>query len=101
MEGMEETVPEQENPLKAIITEKCVDVSLSKEGKLYKEVLRQGEGEESDTSSIPGPGCEVSVHYIGSLPNGTIFDRSDTRVTPFTFKLGEGNSSVTKTSFVL
>ena len=37
-----------------------------------------------------GPGQEVSVHYVGSQPNGDVFDSSLTSGTPFTFTLGQG-----------
>ena len=37
-----------------------------------------------------GPGQEVSVHYVGSQPNGDVFDSSLISGTPFTFTLGQG-----------
>ena len=37
-----------------------------------------------------GLGQEVSVHYVGSQPNGDVFDSSLTSGTPFTFTLGQG-----------
>lgn len=36
------------------------------------------------------PGQQVSVHYTGWLPNGTRFDSSVGRGTPFVFRLGAG-----------
>ena len=35
-------------------------------------------------------GDTVSVHYIGTLPNGQEFDNSNKRGEPFAFTLGEG-----------
>lgn len=77
------------NLLKPLINEKCVDVSKDGNGKLYKEILKEG---EAGPGTSPSDGCEVSVHYIGTLPDGTEFDRSDTRGKPFSFLVGEGNN---------
>jgi FKBP-type peptidyl-prolyl cis-trans isomerase len=33
---------------------------------------------------------QVTVHYVGMLANGQIFEDSHTRTTPFTFVLGTG-----------
>ncbi|MDO8265221.1 MAG: FKBP-type peptidyl-prolyl cis-trans isomerase [Candidatus Parcubacteria bacterium] len=48
------------------------------------EILKQGEGEEAKS------GDKVSVHYVGTLEDGTKFDSSVDRGTPFTFTLGIG-----------
>ncbi len=48
------------------------------------EVLREGAGEGAKNGDI------VSVHYVGTLENGTKFDSSIDRGTPFSFTLGVG-----------
>ena len=35
-------------------------------------------------------GAEVEVHYVGQLADGTVFDASRERGTPFSFRLGQG-----------
>ncbi len=42
------------------------------------------------TGASPTKGQTVSVHYTGWLTNGTKFDSSKDRGTPFTFPLGAG-----------
>uniref|UniRef100_A0A0D6QXN0 peptidylprolyl isomerase n=1 Tax=Araucaria cunninghamii TaxID=56994 RepID=A0A0D6QXN0_ARACU len=57
---------------------------IGKQG-LKKLLLKEGEGWET-----PGTGDEVEVHYTGTLLDGTKFDSSRDRDTPFKFKLGQG-----------
>ncbi len=51
---------------------------------LQVEILKQGAGPK------PKAGQDVSVHYTGTLANGTKFDSSRDRGRPFTFNLGAG-----------
>jgi peptidyl-prolyl cis-trans isomerase A (cyclophilin A) len=48
------------------------------------EVTKEGSGPK-----VP-KGSSVSVHYTGTLLDGTVFDSSLTRNQPFSFKLGKG-----------
>jgi FKBP-type peptidyl-prolyl cis-trans isomerase FklB len=46
---------------------------------LQYEVIKEGIGEK------PGPNDKVTVHYHGTLPDGTVFDSSVDRNEPATF----------------
>ena len=51
---------------------------------LVIEDIELGEGAEAR------PGMRISVHYTGRLEDGTVFDSSIERGTPFEFVLGAG-----------
>lgn len=70
---------------------------------IYWLAFRNGGGSETSTPSglkyvdqvvgtgpSPSPGKQVTVHYTGTLENGTKFDSSVDRGQPFTFTIGIG-----------
>lgn len=70
---------EQPNPL-------SIDITPNKDGGVLKEIIRAGEGDE-----MPFSGDSVSVHYVGTLLDGTKFDSSRDRGEKFTFDVGKGS----------
>jgi len=58
---------------------------LTGDGGVVKEIITEGTGWEK-----PKSGSDVSVHYDGTLLDGTKFDSSRDRNQPFKFKLGAG-----------
>jgi FKBP-type peptidyl-prolyl cis-trans isomerase len=68
-------------------TEEAIKDSVGADGELKRLVIddvRIGQGNEVE------PGDTVSVHYVGTLRDGTKFDDSYIRGEPFTFTIGEG-----------
>jgi FKBP-type peptidyl-prolyl cis-trans isomerase len=63
-----------------------IDVSKEKDGGIIKQIIEQGVGSEKPTA-----GVKVKAHYTGTLMDGTEFDSSRKRGTPFEFELGKGN----------
>ena len=53
---------------------------------MLKEILQEGHGDER-----PLTNDKVSVHYVGTLLDGTKFDSSRDRNEKFTFDLGKGS----------
>jgi len=60
-----------------------IDITPEKNGGVLKKIIKEGTGTE-----LPGHNNEVSVHYVGTLLDGTKFDSSRDRNEPFKFKLG-------------
>lgn len=71
---------------------KAVDenqIDLSGDGGVLKKILQEGASDEQPTT-----GCKVSLHYTGTLLDGTKFDSSLDRNEPFEFELGKGNDFI-------
>eukprot|EP01094_Clydonella_sp_ATCC50884_P023654 TRINITY_DN572_c0_g1_i1.p1 TRINITY_DN572_c0_g1~~TRINITY_DN572_c0_g1_i1.p1 ORF type:complete len:133 (-),score=33.55 TRINITY_DN572_c0_g1_i1:35-433(-) len=43
-----------------------------------------------DGKTFPKPGSQLTMHYTGTLDDGTVFDSSVTRGRPFQFQIGVG-----------
>ncbi|XP_030023073.1 FK506-binding protein 59 isoform X2 [Manduca sexta] len=59
-------------------------VDITGDRGVLKRIIKVGEGTET-----PNQGCHVSVHYTGTLLDGTKFDSSRDRNEPFQFCLGK------------
>lgn len=49
------------------------------------EVLKAGSG-----AKVVKSGDTLNVHYVGTLQDGTVFDSSVARNSPFSFRIGQG-----------
>ncbi|XP_061917202.1 peptidyl-prolyl cis-trans isomerase FKBP4 [Entelurus aequoreus] len=61
------------------------DITPKKDGGVLKLIKREGTATE-----LPMTGDKVSLHYVGTLLDGTEFDSSKNRKDPFSFELGKG-----------
>jgi len=64
-----------------------VDVSVAQDGGIMKKILMEA---PEGARGPPPSGNEVSAHYTGTLQDGTKFDSSVDRGTPFKFTIGQG-----------
>eukprot|EP00884_Botryococcus_braunii_P020782 jgi/Botrbrau1/7388/Bobra.0316s0031.2 len=62
------------------------EVKITPDGGVLKKILVLGTG-----YNYPEDGDDVEVHYVGTLEDGTQFDSSRERGSPFNFSLGQGN----------
>lgn len=60
------------------------DAQASPSGRVQSEILTEGTGQTAAT------GDSVTVHYLGTLEDGTKFESSYDSDVPYTFTLGQG-----------
>ena len=82
-----ESGPEPEHALaEAVFTGGGEWKDICGDGSIFKKVTKPGDA----ASSKPVSGAGVKCHYVGRLLDGTKFDSSRDRSTPFEFKAGSG-----------
>lgn len=68
-----------------VLALQSIGFTMADTSDLKIEITQKGSGTEAEN------GMSVSVHYTGKLTDGTKFDSSLDRGTPFTFTLGQGS----------
>jgi peptidylprolyl isomerase len=69
-------------------TSNAIDVSVAQDGGILKTILKEA---PADALGPPPAGFEVTAHYTGTLASdGSKFDSSVDRGTPFKFTIGQG-----------
>ncbi|XP_024384007.1 FK506-binding protein 2 [Physcomitrium patens] len=77
-----------------VVVVTCFVIATVVDGKIEKEVTELQIGVKFKPNSCQlkaHNGDSVSVHYRGTLTDGTLFDESYGRGQPFDFKLGQGS----------
>ncbi len=82
-------------PCAAVCPVQCLFATSAKPKKMGVdiEIIQKGDG-----LSFPKKGQTVTVHYTGTLTNGTKFDSSRDKNRPFQFKIGMGQVREKKTA---
>ena len=68
----------------------AAELALTSDGGVKKTVIAAAPSEHTES---PEAGDDVNVHYTGRLLDGTVFDSSVERGTPFNFKIGRGEKT--------
>lgn len=76
--------PSQKKPAPTKVNQMSDDKVITTESGLKYTEIKEG------TGATPKKGQTVTVHYTGTLEDGTKFDSSRDRGQPFSFKLGVG-----------
>lgn len=75
----------------SIVTDLDLSKAITTESGLKYIVVEDNDGEKAQKGgAIPKKGNTVTVHYTGTLEDGTKFDSSRDRNKPFSFKIGVG-----------
>eukprot|EP00035_Acanthoeca_spectabilis_P020775 m.434561 g.434561 ORF g.434561 m.434561 type:complete len:453 (-) comp17732_c0_seq1:103-1461(-) len=68
-----------------VVDEPEIKGDICNDGSILKEITKSGEA-----GPMPKTGSKVKCHYVGTLLDGTKFDSSRDRNTPFEFTIGQG-----------
>jgi peptidylprolyl isomerase len=77
------TIPQTNQPKETLIAMDTSNATTTDSGLKYV-VIKEGDG------ATPKTGENVTVHYTGTLEDGSKFDSSRDRNRPFSFKIGVG-----------